>query len=197
MARYFIFLEILDPEINALLSEISKIVLDKKPERAPHLTVRGPYSEGIPVSTLAWCRKIMKHDVLKIGEVGRFSNSSEEVVYLNVDSPNLKEIWWKPKYSMKKHGFHPHLSVYRGTDSLFADKLANLLEKERINLLCAEFCFVSHLRKQLGLFPRDVPMSEHFRRLVISGRVSSNFIKKLEQMVKNYKYRLEKAIKEK
>ncbi|NOY83992.1 MAG: hypothetical protein GXO96_04055 [Nitrospirae bacterium] len=183
MPGYFIFLEILDPEINAFFSMVSEIMVGEKPKRAPHLTVRGPYEGKLPESILEECKEAMKYDVLKIGPVGRFSNKDEEIVYFMVDSPHLRKIWWKPSYPMKKHGFNPHLSIYRGINRRFADSLVSLLEKEEIILLCAEHRLVSHLVKQIELFPENIPVARHFKRLVDSSRVSPKFLSRLKRIV--------------
>jgi len=90
----------------------------------------------------------MAYDVLEIGQVGRFSNPGEETVLSRIDSPNLRKIWWKPDFSIEKFGFNPHISLYRGPDAHFADRIAAFLEQEEITLLCAEYRLVPHVTKQ-------------------------------------------------
>ncbi|MCI0562446.1 MAG: 2'-5' RNA ligase family protein [Nitrososphaera sp.] len=187
MVKYFIFLEITDPEINALIWAITEIVTGQRPTQPFHMTVRGPYEERICMSTLKECQEAMSHDVLKISRVGRFSNPGEETVYLRIDSPNLRKIWWKPDYPIEKFGFNPHISLYRGPDRQLADRIAAFLEKEDITLLCAEYRLVPHVTKQLDMFPLSVPITKQFLGLLNSRRIHTTFLMRLEHMVRDYK----------
>lgn len=195
MPSHFLYLEICDPEINALVLAITEITNGVRPSSPPHLTIRGPYDGGVPKKTLEMCRKAMKYDVIKISNIGRFSNPSEEVVYFQVDSVHLRSIWYKPTYLMSKFGFNPHISVYRGKDSQWAEILTNFLKCEDIELLCAEFRLVPHLTQQLALLPSDVKVYESFPRLLASGRVHPTFLARLEDLAKEYKSQKESPIK--
>ena len=187
MAKFFIFLEITDPEINALIWAITEIITGQAPTQPFHMTVRGPYEEPISTSTLKSCQDVMRYDVLEIGQVGRFSNPGEETVYFRIDSPNLRKIWWKPDFSIEKFGFNPHISLYRGPDAQFADLIAAFIEKEKITLLCAEYRLVPHVTKQLDLFPLKVPITKQFLGLLNSGRIHTTFLMRLERTVRDYR----------
>ena len=187
MAKFFIFLEITDPEINALIWAMTEIITGQAPRQPFHMTVRGPYDEPICMFTLKWCQDVMRYDVPKIGQVGRFRNPGEETVYLHVNSPNLRKIWWKREFSIGKFGFNPHISLYRGPDAQFADRIAAFLENEKITLLCAEYRFVPHVTKQLDLFPLKVPITKQFLGLLNSGRIHITFLMRLERMVREYR----------
>jgi len=189
MSKHFIFLEIIDPEINALFMAITEIVSGKRLAKPVHLTVRGPYEGSVPPNALNTCRSEMKYDVLKIANVGRFSNPKEEVVYFQVDSPHLRNIWYKPTYKIGEYGFNPHLSVYRGKDRNWADIVANFLEGERIELLCAEFQFVPYLTKQMQLLPTEIQVSKHFPRLLNAGRIHETFLIRLTSLANKYRSR--------
>ncbi|MGQ0591219.1 MAG: hypothetical protein ACT4QB_00845 [Gammaproteobacteria bacterium] len=129
----------------------------------------------------------MAYDVLEIGQVGRFSNPGEETVYFRIDSPNLRKICWKPKFSIEKFGFNPHISLYRGSDFQFADRVAAFLEQEKITLLCAEYRLVPHVTKQSDFFPLKVPITKQFLGLLNSGRIHVTFLMRLERMVRDYR----------
>src|SRR5262245_1275972 len=120
-AATFLLLELLDPEVDFLLSGIKEILSGSRQTRPTHLTIRGPYEGPVPRSTVERCRRMLKYDVIRIAGVGRFRNKQEEVVFLKVDSPHLREVWWKPDFSIREYGFEPHVSLYRGRDALFAN----------------------------------------------------------------------------
>lgn len=187
MGQNFLYLELLDPEINALLLAISNIVMGLNETKSAHLTIRGPYKSNISPTTVAKCREMMKYDVLQISQVGQFSNPGEEVVYFSVDSPNLRKIWYKPTFTIGDYGYNPHLSVYRGTDKVWATVIASFLAKENISLLCAEFQIVSHITKQAPLLPQTYALSERLTNLTGSGRIESNFLVRLESLAKSYR----------
>ena len=189
MAKQFVFLEILEPEINNLILAITEIVSGRRSTGPAHLTVRGPYDGPISESVLAACRSAMRFDVLRIANVGRFSNLNEEVVYFQVDSPNLRKIWWKPKFAIGRYGFNPHFSLYRGKDRNWADLVAQFLEGERIELLCAEYRFISSATDQMQLLPPDIQTSQHFSSLLNTGRVHPTFLTRLTKLADQYKLR--------
>jgi hypothetical protein len=189
MATHFLFLEILDPEINALFNSITEITSGEKPTKPVHLTVRGPYNGPLSSKTIELCREEMRYDVLKIANVGRFSNPGEEVVYFQVDSPHLRNIWYKPTYKISEYGFHPHLSVYRGRDGHWADLLAKFIEGEGIELLCAEFQLTPYVTKQIPLIKDEPKIAHHFPRLITSGRIHESFISRLSALTDNYNSR--------
>jgi hypothetical protein len=191
MAKQFIFLEVLDPEINALILAITEIVSGRRLNRPAHLTVRGPYDGSISENVLAECRSAMQYDVLRIANVGRFSNPNEEVVYFQVDSPHLRSIWWKPEFTIGQYGFNPHFSLYRGEDRNWADIVAQFLEGERIELLCAEYQLVPRVTKQMQLLPPDVPISQRFSYLINAGCIHATFLARLTKLANQYRPRNE------
>ncbi|MGH8593576.1 MAG: hypothetical protein ACREV3_06885 [Gammaproteobacteria bacterium] len=167
MAKFFIFLEITDPEINALIWAITEIVTGQRPTQPFHMTVRGPYEE--PISKLESFQDIMKDDVLEIGQVGRFSNPNEETVYFPVNSPNLRRIWWKPDFSIGKFGFNPHISLYRGRDREFANRIKEISREGEDKSVMCRIPFGSHVTKQLDLFPLRFPSPTSFLACLIQG----------------------------
>lgn len=186
MAKHFLFLELLDPEINSFLLELSEVASGYKSKSSPHLTVRGPYDSNVPPKILAFSIERMKYNVLKISNVGRFSNDNEEVVYFLVDSTNLREIWYKPTFTIEEYGFNPHLSIYRGNDKDWADILYNFLKLENIELLCAEFQLVPHVTKQTLLIKDELKTAKHYSRLIESNRISETLIGRLKRLKSGY-----------
>ncbi len=183
--RSFVFLEIADRDLNHLLLGIEEILTNKRPKRAAHLTIRGPYKGHINHETLKLCQDRLQQDVLDISGVGRFSNPKEEVVYLKVASPNLRRVWWKPDYPIKEFEFNPHISIYRGPDKELAAQVGTFFDHERLQLYCAEFKIVTRVSKnpQLELFE---PREEVPRSLVASGRINPNLLDRLTVLVRRH-----------
>lgn len=191
--KNFVFLEITDPDVNALFSAFSKVINGAPIDKAPHLTIRGPYSERIPSIKLKEWREIIKLDVLSFGNAGIFSNQEEFVVYLSVNSPNLRKIWHKPDYPISKYGFNPHISIYRGSNEQFAASLYEFFDKENLELFCAEFRIVEYVSRLIKLFSDEFPLAEYPQRLTINGRMKTDFIERLIAVVGEIKPRNKKA----
>lgn len=182
----FLFLELRDSGVNALFSGISEAISSKYLDSAPHLTLRGPYSKSVPARTVEKYSGIISRDVLKIKGAGLFSNPHEDVVYLRVNSPNLRKCWWKPDYPMYKYGFNPHFSIYRGSDRLLADKLYRFFDHEKLEILCAEFRLVTHVSRQMKFLPDDVPLTEYPFHELIAGNIRENLLDRLRVVVNRH-----------
>lgn len=183
----FVFLELLDRDLNLFFHEISEVVTGKALKHPVHLTVRGPYSSGVPKRILETCRRRMEHDVLRICGVGRFRNPGEEVVFLRVESPNLRRVWYKPDYPIERFGFNPHISVYRGADSSLAESIYRFFQHENLELFCAEYQFVTRVTRQLRMF--RTPVAHFPFHLILNGRVSANFVDRLRVVVARHRRR--------
>lgn len=180
----FIFLEIVDREINHLLATMTEILTGIRTTEPAHLTVRGPYQHDPSEGTIRRLREQMRHDVLRIGGVGRFENPGEQVVFLRVDSPNLRRIWYKPDYPIGSYGFTPHISIYRGPDDCLAGLLEEFLVREDLVLHCAEFRLVQRLTRQGVLFTDEVPGTPYsFRASGLRG----DFLDRLRAAVEAYR----------
>jgi 2'-5' RNA ligase len=193
MTATFILLEMLDPDVNSLLWDIREALHGSRSPRPIHLTLRGPYEGPVPEGALKQCRRALKQDVIRVSGVGQFTNPDEEVVYLRVDSPHLREVWWKPDFPIERYGFEPHVSVYRGPDSLLARRAAEFLKHERIDLLCAEHRVVSH--PQLDLFQNQPARSSIPSRLVESLQIDPTLITRLRELVTEHDRAREEQIR--
>ena len=189
MAAVFLLLELTDPTINAFLWSIRRILTGRHGQGRIHVTLRGPY-EGKPSSTvLNKARAALKYDVLRIADVGRFSNADGEVVFLRVDSPHLRSVWWKPTFPIERFGFEPHISIYRGRDAEFANSAAEFIATERLELNCAEHRLTWHCPREPGLFRRREPTVGELSNLQESGRIDPAFLNRLEEFVDGYRGR--------
>lgn len=185
-ATFFIFLEITDPAISSLLWHMQWILSGTEPRLPAHITLRGPYRNGIKSKDLDAYRENLQHDTLRIGGVGRFTNPDQEVVFLRVASPNLRKVSWKPNYP-KKHGFNPHISLYRGRDAAFADRATGFLEHESLELFCTSHRLVVHKRGSLP-FPVERPAAFSAASWPAeAGSVDPELLPRLRQFVDEYR----------
>jgi hypothetical protein len=187
MSVTFLLLEIADPEVNAFLWFVRYTLTGRRPEGPIHLTLRGPYEGEGPAEAIETARDALKRDVLRIAGVGRFSNPGEEVVFLRVDSPHLRDVWWKPSFPIKRFGFEPHISIYRGHDKEFADRIAGFFTDHHIELLCAEHRVVWHQSRQPNLFAAREPAIHALALLPGSTRVDFSVLEQLREFVESYR----------
>lgn len=179
----FVFLEITDRDLNFLFTGIAMTIYGRKPQQPTHLTIRGPYSHEVPEGVVTRCREVLKQDTLRIWDVGRFRNAEEEVIYLRVDSPNLRRVWWKPDYPISEFGFNPHISLYRGRDVTLADAVMQFFKHECIDVLCSEFRIVSAVTRQQEILVSPLPIALYPFHNKLKGRVKRNMLSRLEVVV--------------
>ena len=183
----FIFLEIAHQEISSLLWNIQWILADAEPRHTVHLTLRGPYEGKIARDVLAKFSDTLCNDTLRISDVGRFTNPDQEVVFICVDSQNLRKVWWKPNYPIRDYGCTPHISLYRGHDAMFADRVADFLRREPLELFCADHRLRVHRRKSLPFGVSRPAAFEEMRWPVGAGRVAASLLPRLRQFVDDYR----------
>lgn len=186
MSARFLLLEIVDPAVNAFLWRIREILSGKKPKGPIHLTLRGPYEDEWPKDALERARRTLRHDVLRIAGVGRFSNANDEVVFFRVDSPHLRKVWWKPSFPISRYGFEPHISLYRGPDAELANLVAGFLSDERIELHCAEHRLVWHESKQRNMLALPEPTVGAIDDLYNSNRIDVSVLDRLIDLTDRY-----------
>jgi 2'-5' RNA ligase len=124
-----LLIDILDEEIKDILGNLKKIFSkEESSSNSIHITVRGPYYDITKKFIQEFENKSGSH--ININGVGLFENDNQYVVYYKVEFPDeidIKSIWKKPDYP-KKNGVHPHISIYKGSDKNFADKVYNFLK---------------------------------------------------------------------
>ena len=185
MSRYrqhFLFLEIRDRDFNAFYDDAVTAITGKPPLKPPHLTVRGPYKKPISPDGLERYREAMKFAVLEIAGLGHFANPDGEVVYLSVESPHLRELWWKPDFPIGEYGFNPHISLYRGADRELAERLMAFAPLQRVRFLCAEFDLVPFVKKrdhQKTLELRSLERAPDHQRFERSRAITPGFFERL------------------
>ena len=120
MSRFFV-LYLPDRSWQAYL-DVMRLVCEPDAQSPAHITVRGPYvGKSDPLGD--W-RKVKNIDVSVVG-LGTFFAERQNTVFLECDSPQLPEIWWKKDH---KNGT-PHLTIYDGGSREFATRVFDVLGK--------------------------------------------------------------------
>lgn len=182
----FILLEILEPGVNHLIRGIKDIVSGSEHLRPIHITLRGPYKSIIRSHRLDKLEQTLSTSPIYICGVGRFKNKDEEVVFFRVSGENIRKVWWKPDFTIRRHGFQPHISVYRGKDTHFANVLESFLKHENIELTCSKYKLTVRQSKQLELFQRSPDQPSDLLQLFAAGLVSETILVRLRDLVENY-----------
>lgn len=183
MSSTFLLLEITDPEVNALLWRMRDLVSGRRSRSAVHLTVRGPYTGAPESDVMERARKQMAGDVLRIYGAGRFSNPDSEVVFVHVDSPHLREVWWKPTFPE----FNPHISIYRGPDRKLADVVEHFLNEAKLEVMCAEYRLVWYRSGQRSFFDSNEPTVSAMQLFEENGRLDSEMLDRLSDTLDAYR----------
>jgi hypothetical protein len=183
----FIVLEIIDPEVNALFSAIWKITMGTTNPKRAHITLRGPYKGRVPISAINTCKKRLQYDAIRLNGIGKFINGDENVVYIQVSSPNIRETWWKPDYPISEFGFEPHISLYRGENKKLADCIYKYLTKEKIDIICAEHRIIVNKVHEYDLFKTEYRIEGKYDILIENKKISRTFINRLKKIVEDNK----------
>lgn len=95
--------------------EAIRLLCNPFEKTAAHLTVRGPH--GRKIAPNSWNQKLEGNHVL-INGVDRFLGDGQNTVFFRCSSPRLSWVWYKPDF-----GFNPHITIYDGSDRLFAEEV--------------------------------------------------------------------------
>ena len=181
MAKSFVFLEISDPEISALIHGIRTIATSSPPKSAPHITIRGPYSRPVSRKEILRYERILSSHPIVLEGIGAFQSGDRATVYMKVQHPNLRQIWWKPDYPIKQYGFNPHLTLYEGHDADRALRIETFLRREDIKMLTSEFSVSPYVADHKDLFPQTQGKEQLFLSLINRGLVRADVLARLER----------------
>lgn len=179
MAKRFIFLEISDPQILSLITSIRESAMGAVSTSRVHVTVRGPYHREIPIRQLEYWQQLLAAHPLVLNGVGKFQAADTHVVYLKVQHPALRRIWWKPDYPIDTFGFNPHVTVYEGTNADRANRLKEFLTREGLKLLTWDFQVAAHVSDHRDLFKVHENADELFLGLVNRRLVRADILARL------------------
>jgi 2'-5' RNA ligase len=181
MAKSFVFLEISDPEISALIYGIRAVAMTSPPKTAPHITVRGPYARPVSRKELLRYGRILSPHPVVLEGIGAFQSGDRTTVYMKVQHPYLRQIWWKPDYPIKEFGFNPHVTLYEGKDADRAGRLQVFLRREDIKLLTSDFSVSPYVSDHKDLFPRAEGKERLFLSLINRSLVRADVLARLER----------------
>jgi 2'-5' RNA ligase len=181
MAKSFVFLEIGDPEIDALISGIRTIATGKRPKAVPHVTLRGPYSKQVPAEQLDRYARILSSDPLVLNGIGSFSRPHHITVFVRVQHSKLQQVWWKPDFPPKKFGFNPHVTLYEGDDIARGQRLLDFLTSEDIKLLTWKYSIVPYVSDHKDLFTHASATGGLFLDLVNKRAVRADILARLQR----------------
>jgi hypothetical protein len=179
MAKSFVFLQITDPEIGALIYGIRSVAMGAPPKSGPHVTIRGPYSRPLSGVQIVRYGKILASNPVVLEGIGKFQSGDRTTVFMKVQHPKLLQVWWKPDYPVKDFGFNPHVTLYEGADNVRAQRLELFLRSEGIKLLTTEFAVTPHVSDNKDLFPAVENRERLFLKLVNRSLVRPDVLDRL------------------
>ena len=188
MLKSFIFLEIVDPDVDLVIKGLKSAFGTCTDNSNIHITVKGPYRNKIKQTTIKKAYSTIKDDPIIIQSSGKFNNNGEYTVFLKVDSNSLKKIWWKPDYPIEKYGYNPHITIFRGKNKNLATEICSFLEKENVILPTYKFKLTAYTSKQGELFSEEfLPKSKNFLESSNRRHLSPDILQKAHNLIRNYK----------
>jgi hypothetical protein len=105
-----------------------------------------------------------------------------------VSSTPLKKIWWKPDFPIEKYGFNPHVTLFKGRESVLADEILKFLKHEDIALLCHDFRLTPYAAKQADMFPVEpAPLNRQFLQLSNRRLIKADVLQRAANLIRRHK----------
>jgi hypothetical protein len=105
-----------------------------------------------------------------------------DVVYLKIQHPQLRRLWWKPDYPIEQFGFNPHITIYAGRDSRAADLVERFLQRENLRIVCTEIRIVSHVSDHRDLFEHPAAYPSVLMQLMRRGVVDPLLPQRIQRL---------------
>lgn len=116
-ARYFLFLYVEEKDLDSLLN-LAIYCLNPSEKWPAHVTLAGPFKSRKPIpNDVNYVRQ------MSVLGMGQFRSETQNTVFLNVGTYDLRSVWNKPDYDFK-----PHLTLYDGKDHSLGDRLFESLK---------------------------------------------------------------------
>ena len=147
----FLFLEIQDPPVVELLSELRDIFSEKKKASPLHVTVRGPYKNIPDEKFLEQLWSTIEGEGILLSGIRSFEFNDKKYVYIQSLSKVIRKIWKKMDYPIYKYGFNPHITLYEGPIQK-ANKIESFLKEERLEFYCHDLSLRLYVIGQPDLF---------------------------------------------
>jgi hypothetical protein len=114
-----------------------------------------------------------------------FPGENRAVIYMKVQHPKLRRVWWKPDFPIAKYGFNPHITLYEGSDHQRALRLMEFLQREQQKLLTWQFSVSPYVTAQADLFPKPKGGRELFSKLIHTGMIRADILSRLEKSLRS------------
>ncbi len=171
----FLFLEIIDREVNSFLLQLRDVLSEKKHATNIHITLKGPQTSFALKNNIKQYKN--DHPEIDINGVGRFDNELSHVVFFRVACGDLKKynLWRKPDY---KGGYNPHITIYEGVNREIADVIYKYLLKCEIDLTVRHYEFTEYTRKQMTLqyhsiksYLKNASLQSYYSKIIEGARI--------------------------
>lgn len=126
--RVFYVIYIREEPLKSYINAV-RLLCNPAEKNSAHLTVRGPYKRRYSKDELAALNKQIRDEPVHIYGCGHFFGPTQNTVFLDCDSPRLREVWHKPDY-----GYRPHITLYDGSSRKIADALLRMVSDHSFNL---------------------------------------------------------------
>jgi hypothetical protein len=187
-SKSFVFVEVLDPEVVALLSSLRTILSDKIINTSIHITLRGPYRSDAIWNFFDRISTDQITDPIFFHGFGKFENGEQSIVYLKAHSEIFERFSYKPDFPKRVFGSNPHVTIYEGKNKQKSDAVLQFLKKEKIYFICKKYQFTPFISKQLELefFQRSSYGEANFSTLIQQGKVESGILGRARKLADLY-----------
>ena len=163
---WFLLLEIFDPPVVDLITQLRKALYGRAFKPNVHITVRGPVIDAPESSDF---RESVAGETIFLSGVGVFHNVEGSYVYLKAMGPIIDTLLAKKDYPKAEFGINAHVTLYETKHREAADRVFRLLKHERVEFFCREL----RLRwQQIG--QKDLFSDEAYQQLSV-GRPDYRF----------------------
>lgn len=170
---YFVFLEFLEPRVEATLRALRDALQPWKLSKSPiHVTVRGPYRAEPDSELLSELATRITGQGVRILGAGYFSHGKTFSVFLRAESAVFKDLWWKPDFQTPMLDIQPHVTLFESDDRDSAMLALNFLRASRISILTTSVQLSVYSTTQPDLFGTRpvglVPPNANLRRDIVA-----------------------------
>jgi hypothetical protein len=121
--RFFYVVYVPKGEFQAALDAL-RLIADPQTRFPAHITIRGPYTEPMDVTSYS---EQIRGSIVRVADLGRFLGEGQNTVFLHCSCPDFLSVWNK-----KEYGYNPHITLYDGGSRAFAEALREVVERYSI-----------------------------------------------------------------
>ncbi|HEX2787387.1 MAG TPA: hypothetical protein VHP32_05725 [Ignavibacteria bacterium] len=123
--KSFFVIYINDNDLKTIIDSI-RVVADPQQKSSSHVTVKGPYKTN-QVKRLQEESKAIEGKYFPVFGVGTFFHLNQNTVFWRCSNENILHDIWKTKSKKTYDDYHPHITIYDGTDRNYAQKLFKII----------------------------------------------------------------------